>query len=439
MPWVDEFACQRIAAWHRGVLPIALVLLLLLGIVVRSAPMLHCAWAVNSGNIMVMKGTSPQGDDTVGRTDVWKKASIWFAQGQGSEGICSLAWFGAGRLALLAGQAVDAVTYLDHAATLNPRHALTRHWLGEAFKSLGRYDDAVVQYRLAGSAQYLVKQFEKLRDQGEPTESLLDLRLAARVDPQSTEILYILADTYYGLRQVPEAIQTYRDVLALDHQSSFRRTLAEARLLLLEGQVSDAIARYWQLVQAYPDEPIAYRDLAMALIYVKGDKITGISVLEQLVARQPRESVWNYILIGDGYMGLGEVSSAFDWFRRATDVFPNSGVAASALGSYYLNDKDLTRARYWFDKAIDLTPNNPDAYYGLARLATGAGDLDTAISLLRRVVQLAPLNSSYHRELGLAYMQKKEYALAIQELRLTLDLDSGDELARQALQRLDVP
>lgn len=99
-------------------------------------------------------------------------------------------------------------------------------------------------------------------------------------------------------------------------------------------------------------------------------------------------------------------------------MFPNHHRALVAFGKLSLRDKTLkpAGARYsvecFFDRAIRFKPSD-----GIVRMIYGnyllkAGKTDRAMEQLKEAVNLQPENPNINYNLGLLYMQKKDYEQA---------------------------
>ncbi|HEX8874824.1 MAG TPA: tetratricopeptide repeat protein [Nitrosospira sp.] len=99
-------------------------------------------------------------------------------------------------------------------------------------------------------------------------------------------------------------------------------------------------------------------------------------------------------------------------------IYPNHHRALAAFGKLSLRDKTLkpSGAKYsvgcFFDRAIRFKPND-----GMVRMVYGnyllkAGQTDNAIGQLQAAVDLLPDDATINYNLGLIYMQKKDYEQA---------------------------
>jgi hypothetical protein len=100
-------------------------------------------------------------------------------------------------------------------------------------------------------------------------------------------------------------------------------------------------------------------------------------------------------------------------------VFPNHPRALLAMSRLAIREKaaKAERARFsvncYFDRAIRFTPDDADVYmiYGAHLMKTGA--LNDAVAQLRKAVELNDASANAHYNLGLAYVELKDYDSAL--------------------------
>jgi adenylate cyclase len=121
---------------------------------------------------------------------------------------------------------------------------------------------------------------------------------------------------------------------------------------------------------------------------------------------------------------------AYDYYLRGLDLHPYSTEEANA------------RAQQMFAKAVELDPQFAAAYAGLGwayfdQWSLGwSQDLQTleqAFALAQQAIAVDPLLPHGHRLLGIAYLWKKHYELAIAEVERALALDPNHADAYVAL------
>ena len=244
----------------------------------------------------------------------------------------------AGYLAMMSGNADQALTYLERARTLNPDYSplylrlgkvqLDRSALPEARAHLER---AAQTPGLAAAANYYLGQIANLERRHRDAVAHLEASLAA--DPQATEAHWPLAQAYRALGQ---------NDLARTHMAQVapRTPKAEDPLLAeLEGAARQSVPAFERAVYA---------------------------------------------------VGQRDYKAAAEQFAAGLAVVPgNRAARVSYARVLYLNG-DPDGARRELDAALAGEPPIPLGLFLKALLAQGAGDLAAAEALYRRTLEIDP-------------------------------------------------
>ena len=252
-------------------------------------------------------------------------------------------------------------------------------------------------------------------------------------------------------------------------------SLADA--LLRQARVSNnpglAIRAEDALKRVLKDEPLTYDARRMlAAVYLSQHRFRdAIREAERASAERPADD-WNYGVMGDGHLELGEYEQAFSAFQKMMDLRPTAGAYARAsyalelrgrleasleamqlatdatppldresiawhhaqLGDLYRQlgrPADAAFEYAWADRSF---PNHPFAERGMAELLEAKGDLAAAVAKLEALMAKSPspdlaakLGDLYHK-LGRAGDASRAYALA--EAGWRFDAPHPAQLAR---------
>ena len=244
----------------------------------------------------------------------------------------------AGYLALMSGNADQALTYLERARTLNPDYPplylrlgkvqLDRSALPEARAHLER---AAQTPGLAAAANYYLGQIANLERRHRDAVAHLEASLAA--DPQATEAHWPLAQAYRALGQ---------NDLARAHmaQVAARTPRAEDPLLAeLEGAARQSVPAFERAVYA---------------------------------------------------VGQRDYKAAAEQFAAGLAVVPDNRAARVSYARVLYLNGDPDGARRELDAALAGEPPIPLGLFLKALLAQGAGDLAAAEALYRRTLEIDP-------------------------------------------------
>jgi Tfp pilus assembly protein PilF len=102
------------------------------------------------------------------------------------------------------------------------------------------------------------------------------------------------------------------------------------------------------------------------------------------------------------------------------------------LGIQAFQRHDFAAAEQAFSKLVRLDASARNYEY-LAMAELGSGDVDRAIGDFQKSIQLGEDSSDIHYNLGLAYVQDRQVASAIQEFRKAASLDPRYIPAQYAL------
>ncbi|MBI1872250.1 tetratricopeptide repeat protein, partial [Candidatus Collierbacteria bacterium] len=121
------------------------------------------------------------------------------------------------------------------------------------------------------------------------------------------------------------------------------------------------------------------------------------------------------------------VQQAIREAKNATDLDPTNVVAWENLSGIYQQitgfvegAPDWTVASY--SQAISLDPSNPALRLGLGGFFFGLGDYEQAIKIFEQAVNLKPNWANAHYNLSTAYKAKKDYAKALNEMKIVAQL-----------------
>lgn len=158
----------------------------------------------------------------------------------------------------------------------------------------------------------------------------------------------------------------------------------------------------------------------------------------ELAAGLEPENPITIVQIGHAHEFLGELDTAMDAYRAATELAPQDPtfwiiLAQASLGhEFNVDNIGQPAAR----NALALDPDNPTAVDALGYSYYLLGDLDYADRLISRATTLNPLNPNIQYHLGLLRASQNHYqeSHAAFEMALLLDPEGGiGELAKRAL------
>ncbi|WP_457582458.1 tetratricopeptide repeat protein [Ensifer canadensis] len=232
------------------------------------------------------------------------------------------------------------------------------------------------------------------RDGAEDIVSLY-LQTARRLDPDSADILVMLAGIAENLKKPKEAIELYQSV----PEASPMRRLSELQLglsLASIGKVDEAKKHLKALIDVDPKNIRNYLAYGSVLSDAKDYKEMG-ELYDRAVD------------------AIGPVPKRSDW-----TVFFQRGIA-------YERQKLWDKAEPSFRKALDLNPDQPQVlnYLGYSWVDMNI-NLEEGLGMIRKAVELKPDDGYIVDSLGWAYFRMNRFDDAVVELEKAAELMAGD-------------
>jgi tetratricopeptide (TPR) repeat protein len=323
--------------------------------------------------------------------------------------------FGKGVARHQAGDILGAVEAYQEALQKDPARVDARSNLGAAYVRLGRYEDAIREYRRAlegidhpgirfnlGLALYKSAQVPAAADE-------LEKVLAA--DPSHRQARLLLADC--RMQQGDEAA-----VLALlePHEAELGQdplycylmgTVLLRRNEMLRGQVF--------IDRLFKDGDTAPARLLIGLAHLRRkDARSALPEIERAIALDSSLATVHSIH-GRALMDAGRRQEAAEAFRRELAQNPNDFDANLYLGLLMKDDNRLDEAADHLKRASRLRAQDPRVLYGLGGLHLAGGRLEEAQQALEAVTAAVPEYTQAHVLLATVYYRQKKKDLGDRE------------------------
>lgn len=187
------------------------------------------------------------------------------------------------------------------------------------------------------------------------TDAIHWLEKAAERDAANVDAWYYLGRAYYTIGRRDQALKAFRTVLDLDpHNVKAKNNLG--LILETDGKTEAAIDAYrtalaWQEQSSHPSEQ-PYVNLGN-LLMEQGQTKEGLALLETAASLAPNNA-YCHLSLGMAYRQLGRLEPAQHELERATQIEPGNAQAHYQLGRVYKEAHDLDRAQAEFKKTADL-------------------------------------------------------------------------------------
>lgn len=146
-----------------------------------------------------------------------------------------------------------------------------------------------------------------------------------------------------------------------------------------------------------------------------GDYDGALAQLKTVLDKNPQDSNALY-LSGMAYLRKGQIAEALPDFLKVTELSPKFAAGHYQLGVCYDRQGDKEKALAAYEAARALDPSNPDVSYNIGLILFGLNRIDEALPRFEQALSLRPDDPAYLEMAGRCYINKADYAKAIEYL-----------------------
>jgi Flp pilus assembly protein TadD len=269
-----------------------------------------------------------------------------------------------------AGDAAAAEQEFQLALRENPGFIDARLGLANLLASLGRYDEAMTNFRHVAAHRPDVLEARiglaaSLNLTGRAQEAIGELRAVLARSPNSAQARFELGRALVQVGQYDAAAKELRESLRLQPGVALAHVCLGMSLARQEHQ-REAIAEFRQALLIDPQNAEACRELGGSLCAV--DSVAaGVRAYEQALELAPRNPA-PALELGHFFFATGRMEAAETWYRKAVAIAPRNAVARAKLASALGNLGRLEEAEAEFAAAARLEPRSTEFRQRLAQV-----------------------------------------------------------------------
>jgi protein O-GlcNAc transferase len=361
-----------------------------------------------------------------------------------------------------AGELRQAEALYRQVLQVEPRHFDALHLLGLVAYQVGRHDAAVELIAQAigmrgDRAIFHSNLGEAYRALGKLNEAENCFRQALRLDENLPDAHNNLGNVLRARGQSAEAMAAFEEAIRL------RPAYAEAHnnlgtVLQAQGDLAGAMANYRQAIALNPRYAEAYNNLGTAW-RTQGDLTAARECYEQALQQAPRHRD-AHLNLGTVYQAQKQLGPAMACYREALRLDPGFALAHNNLGTALKESnrleeaiasfrealrlqsdcvdahfnlgaalhvqKNWTAAAETYGEALRLQPDHAPALASLATLRQHQGRLDEAMELFERALQIDPKSAITHLKRANLHKLKKMVPEAIAGYETALRLQPNN-------------
>ena len=289
----------------------------------------------------------------------------------------------------------EAVDIYRDALDKAPGFILLYCLLGDIYRAMGRYEDAILEYKMAvivdslniTAYRSLCSVYEELGDLDSAVETYQKL---IEIQPNAAEYYSNLANILYLKGEAKEAIGYYQNAITLNPRPEWTSIIAQTLGYVFqesEKNADAAISAYQSAYLLTPTDIDIFINLGSAF-YDKQEYNNALTVYRRALELDPTNAKIHCNL-GFLHWGKGDIDEAIKEYELSIKYDPTYDIAYNNLGVIYLDDLGrVQNAIELFEKAIKYNPNYALAHYNLGRSVAIKGDKVEAAKLYQIAMDL---------------------------------------------------
>ncbi len=260
--------------------------------------------------------------------------------------------------------------------------------LGDIYCSLGRFEDAITEYKMAiwldclniPAYRHLANAYEELGDYDNAVEVYEKL---VKIMPNMPDVHSNMANILFVKGDIDGAIAHFQTAITLNPRKEWTSVVNQTLGFIYQETKEDldaAITSYQSAYLQTPEDIDIYVNLGSAF-YDKEDFNNALTVYRNALDLQPKNPQIHCNL-GFLYWGNGNIDEAIKEYELAIEYNPDYDIAYNNMGVIYLDDLGhVKKAIELFKKSIECNANYALAQFNLARAIAITGDKIEAAKL----------------------------------------------------------
>ena len=260
--------------------------------------------------------------------------------------------------------------------------------LGDIYRSLGQFDDAVTEYKMAiwldglniPAYRHLCQAYE---EQGDYDSAVDIYEKLIQIMPNMPDVHSNLANILYVKGDIDNAISHFQTAVTLNPKKQWTSVINQTLGFVYQESKQDldaAISSYQSAYLLTPKDIDIYVNLGSAF-YDKEDIENALQVYRNALDLEP-ENAKIHCNLGFLYWGKGDIDEALKEYGLAIKYDSSYDIAYNNMGVIYLDDLGrVKQAADLFKKSIECNPNYALAHFNLARAIAITGDKVEAAKL----------------------------------------------------------
>jgi len=152
-------------------------------------------------------------------------------------------------------------------------------------------------------------------------------------------------------------------------------------------------------------------------LLMKRDFRAALQAYLNLIQKNPSDGK-AYAGVAQSCFGLKDFNAAATASQKAIELDESLAAPHLILAAIHLHRQDFNKALTEARRAYELSPESEEAANLYGVLLMSRGELDESILVLRQTLELHPKSGMTHRNLAVAYREKRDFKKYVEEVKL---------------------
>jgi tetratricopeptide (TPR) repeat protein len=275
-------------------------------------------------------------------------------------------------------------------------------------------------------AYYHFSKARLLDDQGQPAQAIDEYKKALELDPNNSEILSEMAESYLRNNRMREAVDTAQKAIQADRDNIEAHKLLTTIYLQVIGRanaqqppsaetINNAIHEFEEIIRIDPTERQSFLMLGR-LYQIKGDRDRATDIYKKFLGIEPG-SEEGVTALAKLHMDAGNYKEAVELLETFVKDRPDSDGALQTLGEAYSDMQEFGKSADAYKRASELDPDDIEIKKAEAEALFHAEKYAEAARLYEDLVKAEPDDGVTHLRLGEVYRRQQKYDLSRQHMQ----------------------
>ena len=290
----------------------------------------------------------------------------------------------------------DEIAFFSHILSLNPMGGRTAHEnlaralifdsrpaeaLAVSRVAIAKRPDSVEAHNALGVSLSALNRLD---------EAEMSFRRAAELDANDEKSRHNVAEIQSGRGHFEEAIDWYREALAIDPRFTVAHVGLGDALLRLD-RYEEAIETYRRALEIEPERPPVHADIGEALYRLQRYD-EAVESLARSVALEPESpaAADRHVVMGRASLELGDAEAAARHYRRALAIDPRHAKALDSFAVMRFLQERYDEALGLFAALIEIDEANAQAHFNMGAALYNLDRREQAARSFQRALTLDP-------------------------------------------------